>query len=710
MRSLQLQTKNLSAEGYWLAADAFSSMVGISERKGRLALARAMDGFTWRGTQLNVRKANQRYEVLATSLPPELLQKWIASRAQLPVVAAPVVQTIGLEDCNTRLDPLLSKRTDEAMWRLSIIQPLTAHRRWTPERSAIARALLSREHMRPDGRKVTIGRSALYEWVSRYEEHGLEGLMPSQRKDSGKSRTLISREWDKACPLDEAARQNVAAQLRDYLRSLWRSGVTGWRTAQQLASSKLTELSRVAGWSMDDTTALKVCRVTRPMIEAERQYGLVAICEQDAKLFFDRHLPRIRRSRDGMLPMDVIVGDVHPIDIAVKRPDGSIAYPRAIGWLDVANNRLFFSLVLLRKGEGIKQTDIARSFASMCGAWGLPKSLYLDNGSEYSWHEMMTGFQHLARLTKMSVHGLSEDAGLLEVLTDDGREIIRARPYNAPAKPIEGLFGLLEQRVFAMIPGWVGGNRMKKKTHNVGREPLPYPGSWEEFQQATEEALTFYHQTPQQGSLHGQSPQQVFEAALARGWGRVDVSEQVLLVAFSSEDTRLANGGYISWGSTVYYDDALLAHTGRRFTVRVAKHDPRFAFVFDGDTFICAAQPAPSYGFLGAEGAREQARRQKLLTREITGRKAHTNRLDLVEEMTRHNSTQAPMPEAPVQTTVSLSGTVRDMIEATKAAELKQSEERREAKAADTGIRRLSQWSAPGERDPYLEAVEFTDE
>ncbi|EBQ9987692.1 hypothetical protein DSF30_13715 [Salmonella enterica subsp. enterica serovar Oranienburg] len=711
--STPMQFSVSTPDDNWLSANAFANLAGLKERSGRHILLLAAQGKLWNGYKLNVRrnqctggKSGYRYEVLATSLPSELVQKWISARAQQPTIIAPVVQTIGLEDCDTHLDPLLPKRTDEALWRLSVIQPLLAYRRWTPERSAIARTLLKRQHTRPDGSKKKISRATLYEWVTRYEEAGLEGLTPRQRKDTGSPRTLISRAWDKACPLDEEARQAIATQLRDYIRSLWCSGVTGWRAAQQLASSKLAELSRATGWNAD----AKCCRVTRPMIEAERQYGLVAVCEQDAKRFFDRHLPRIRRSRDGMLPMDVIVGDVHPIDIAVRRPDGSIAYPRAIAWLDVANNRLFFSLALLRKGEGIKQTDIARSFASMCAAWGLPKVLYLDNGSEYSWHEMMTGFQHLARLTRMSVRGLDEDSGLREILEDDGREVIRARPYNAPAKPIEGLFGLLEQRVFAMIPGWVGGNRMKKKTHNVGHEPLPYPGSWEDFQQAMEEALTFYHQTPQQGSLRGFSPQQVFEAALAQGWGRVDVSEQVLLVAFASEGQRQASSGYISWDGTEYYDDALLPHTGRNLTVRVARHDPHYAFVFDGDAFICAAQPAPVYGFLDTEGAKEQARRQKVLMREITGRKSHTNRLDLVDEMTRHNRTQAPMPDAPVQTTVTLSGAVRDMIEATKVAEMKRLESEQEIKTACTNTRRLSQWSTPGERDPYLEAVEFTDE
>ncbi|EAY2231696.1 helix-turn-helix domain-containing protein, partial [Salmonella enterica] len=196
MHSLQLQIDNASTLGSWLSVDSFASVAEISERKARQALARAVKGMPWRGMQINARKSGDRYEVLATSLPGELVQKWIALRSQQSPIAAPVVQTIGLEDCDTRLDPLLPKRTDEALWRLSVIQPLLAYSRWTPERSAIARTLLKRQHTRPDGSRQTISRTTLYEWVARYEEEGLEGLTPRQRKDTGSARTLISRAWD----------------------------------------------------------------------------------------------------------------------------------------------------------------------------------------------------------------------------------------------------------------------------------------------------------------------------------------------------------------------------------------------------------------------------------------------------------------------------------------------------------------------------------
>ncbi len=705
-------------ESNWLGVDAFALLADISDRKARQALSRAVEGMTWRGNSLTVRtvqstggKSGERYEVLATSLPPALFQKWIAAKAKLPMPMAPVASTITLEDCDLRRDPLLSKRTDEAMWRLSVILPITQFRRYTPERTAAIQAVLAREHIRPNSTPIKVGKSALYDWLTRYEKDGISGLTPNQRHDAGKVRTLISRAWDKACPLDEAVKQDIANRLREYIRSLWASGVSGWRMAQQLSSSKLLELSRQAGWQAQQAPMLKACQVSRALIEESRTYNLVAIYEKDAKGFFDSHLPRIRRTRDGMMPMDIVVGDVHPIDIAVKRPDGSVGYPRAIAWHDVANNRLFFTLALLRKGEGIKQVDIAKSFASMCAAWGLPQALYLDNGSEYSWREMMDGFQRLAKLTKkVSVQALSESDGVLELL-EDSREVIRARPYNAPAKPIEGLFSVLEQGVLSVIPGWVGGNRMRKKTHNVGREPLPFPGTWEDFQQAMESALTFYHQTPQHGCMKGKSPQQAYEAAIAQGWGKVDVPEQVLLLAFASEDQRQMRTGHLSWDGVEYYDDALLPYTGHNLTVRVAKHDPRFAFVFDGTEFICAARPAPQFAFLDTLGAKEQARRQKVLNREITGRRNNTNRLDLVGEMARHNDTQPSMVEAPIKTTVSITGAVGEMVKALRASEERQLTESRNEKAAETqSVQRLSQWSSSDELDPYVAAVEFTDE
>lgn len=112
------------------------------------------------------------------------------------------------------------------------------------------------------------------------------------------------------------------------------------------------------------------------------------------------------------------------------------------------------------------QADIARSFFELCQAWGMPRKLYMDNGSEYKWDEMMDAFRLFAVMVQemevriesfeaLEARFAAEDAGD-EVREDEtpGREtsvtpggeaIVRAKPYSAAAKPVEGAFSALER-------------------------------------------------------------------------------------------------------------------------------------------------------------------------------------------------------------------------------------------------------------------------
>ena len=52
--------------------------------------------------------------------------------------------------------------------------------------------VLSREYTRPDGKKVRVSHSQLYEWLNRYENGLLEAIRPKQRKDIGQRRVKAS--------------------------------------------------------------------------------------------------------------------------------------------------------------------------------------------------------------------------------------------------------------------------------------------------------------------------------------------------------------------------------------------------------------------------------------------------------------------------------------------------------------------------------------
>lgn len=710
----------IANNGDWIGADRLAELAGVKLRMAQTAIGNAVQGKPWNGHVLQVRELNGRrgrdgknFEVYAPSLPASIYNKWIASQAAQPQQECPSVM---LTTSVIQHDPIAAKRSAKALWILGIIRPILGLARSSNERATAITEVLSRPHTRLDGKSVRLGKSQLYEWLNRYEQELVDGLKPNQRADLGKRRALITREWDAACPLDEGSKQAIAEELSGYVCSLWASGAAGWRTIQQFSNLKLENMSRVAGWDAPSTQLKPICVVTRSFIEQHRKSSLLAVADKDAKLFFDKHIPRIRRSRDELKPMDVVVGDVHPIDIAMTRPDGSIAYPRAICWHDVATNRLFVCLVLLEKGEGIKQVHVASAFAAMCSDWGLPKTLYLDNGSEYSWHEMMSAFSEISRLTQsferqFSVGELAANGEFRE-LVDAQRQVIRANPYNAPAKPIEGLFSVIENTVLSMIPGWTGGDRMRSKTHNVGKEPLPYPGTWDEFHAAIATAVSFYHITTQRGTMAGLSPSQAYGTHIEAGWTRTHVDERVLLMAFADEETRKVGGGYVTWDGIEYYDDALLTYTGQTLKVRVSRHDPRYAFVFGQDrALICAAGVAPVYGFLDTLGAVEQARRKKSLMREIAVMRENVCRLDLVEEMRRVVASIGPMPQAQIGATVVMSEAAQQMSDAVVAKQNAALDATKNTKAAlALDPKRLSQWSSPDETDRYLATVDWSDE
>lgn len=614
--------------------------------------------------------------------------------ADIITLSAHVAFSSDLLHLNTRLqDRYISKHRDLALWKWRLLQPALTYPKHSRSRGQVLRQLTQVAHARPDGRRTSVSLDSLYSWLASYEQNGMTALMRRPRRDVGRQLVAVTRRWDKACPLSAEMKDRLAERLTEHVRSLWAAGAPGYRTVAELGSAYLLEISREAGWQDAD---LEVCRLSRSCVERHQRYALLAMHDKDARQFFDTMVPRIRRHREGVQPMDIVVGDVHPIDILLTRPDGSTVTPRAISWLDIATQRLHVTLVQLEKGEGIKQVHVAQSFAAMCSAWGLPRQLYLNNGSEYGWQEMMDGFAHLSRLT-----GSTLDTRLLP----DTRAVVRARPYNAPAKPIEGIFALLEQQVLSMLPGWIGGDHMRAKTHNVGRKPQTYPGDWAAFHASFDRALAYYHARAQSRSrtLCGQSPNKALHAAVAKGWsGAPQVDPQALLVAFSSEDRRLIHsGGYFSCNGKTYFNDALIAHNGQRLSIRYVKWDTRQVFVFDeGQRLICVAQPAQEFAFFGEDGAQTQARRAQLMRRHIQDLRQNTVRLDLEQAMQRRTSFAPSAPELPKGPLIELTPLIRGMLlgitEAPKASRSKVS------------AQRAQQWSIPP--NPLLAALRTVGE
>ncbi|MFQ5517321.1 MAG: DDE-type integrase/transposase/recombinase [Acidimicrobiia bacterium] len=72
-------------------------------------------------------------------------------------------------------------RRDIALFRYSLIREAADPELTKRERGRLVRRLAAREHVRPDGRRVRIGRSTLDRWVRAYRAGGYEALVPDPR-------------------------------------------------------------------------------------------------------------------------------------------------------------------------------------------------------------------------------------------------------------------------------------------------------------------------------------------------------------------------------------------------------------------------------------------------------------------------------------------------------------------------------------------------
>ena len=669
-----------ASDALWIGNAEFASLSGISARKATEAMRKSLDGKTWRGHALEVRRrqnpsgtGGSHLQVFVPTLPKAMAQAW---QARNPDVFSPVrvdgaMVPFRLED-GVEVD---NKAISMAKWKESIIAPALLHPCRSRQRAATIKDIAGKLHTDLQGKRACIPQKTLYGWIAAYEKSdggGLPALVRKQRHEKGQ-RVILNRNWDVACPFDTNKKTEIASAITTYIKSLWANGVRGWAKVEQLASSKLMQICKEAGWQEATPTQ---CRLGRHAVERFAAHKLVATKEKDAKKFADLFQGRIIRSHINREPMDVVFGDVHPVDIYLTREDGSPVTPRLIAWYDLGTHRLHATLVLLDKGKGITQAHISSAFANMVADWGLPLRLYLDNGKEYDWMPMVHGFETLTGLvmnfkqftadlmTPELASGLDEEAQ--ESTYQEPGAIIRARPYNAPAKPIEGAFAVLETYLSAM-PGWIGGNRMVKKTQNVGKAPEPYPGNLEDFHADFDNALKWYHATPQgkKSNLAGLSPNQAYQAQIDAGWRPVSCHREVLIYAMSETLTTKVHNKGIQVDGTWYEAPELTPYRQRKVNVRYAKWAPD-RVILHGDDGYSWIPRAPVFDALDVQGAIEQGRRQKVMTNHIKGLKAETHRLDLPAEIARHVGTLGSAPETPAGVAIDLAPGLQKLIESSQ--------------------------------------------
>ncbi len=646
----------------WLPSDQFAELAGISSRKARSALAHALAGTrNWHGANLAVRtvhgrggRSGRQYEVRFDSLPLDLQLRFKDRYGEAP----------------QQLSHGPKAQEERDFW-YNVIAPALPHAKGSKERGQAIREAAAQERWRPGRKPFRVSERSIQRKLDDYEAHGLAGLGRARRADAGERTAIIARRWDAAVPFEEAEKRRIERALRDYIGGLHAAGESAAILAE-LAALRLQKLSREAGCDLD----IETCRLPSHFIGSLRIHRRQALKKRDRKAYEDQK-PRIRRMREGMAPMSIIVGDVHPVDIVLSREDGSTAHARAIGWLDMATNRIWLDLILLEKGKGITNAHVIRSFINMVDAWGAPSSLYLDNGSEYNWAPFIDDALKLIGDTGKRLIGSAE-------LRQS--QITRAQPYNAAAKPIEGIFAVLERNYFQAIPGWIAGDRMKKKTSSVGGKVEPFPGSFGDFRTIINMQLALYHRMPQRGTLKGRSPDQVYAAAVSAGWEKTAVDAKAFAVAFSTPVEKTVRQGAISHAGDRWICAELIRWQDAKITVLIPKYEnwPGLPLLDRYGEPFALAVPDQAYHPSDKAGAIEARERSRMHSQEIALQNRDLPKLNLLQERAALLASQPPSPDAPVGTRLAASEKAMRIV-----AELDESPKAREARKHEEYVARI---------------------
>jgi hypothetical protein len=508
---------------------------------------------------------------------------------------------------------------DRIEFRFAAIAPALLFPRGSAERASALRAAAA--NGKPDLR-------TLQRWMARYEIYGVGGLANARPSNAGQRRIAVSRSFDRAAlsaNLDSLLLKDIGEELERSLKGLWasRAEAAGWREIRRLAQVLLREACESRALRLPP----EAFHLSRRRVEAFAPFRIVNQRRNDRKAFDDAK-PRIRRDWTGLATMERVVGDVKHLDVIVRRPDGTLAWPKIVAFLDAGTNRIFVHPVLLDQGEGVRQEHVIEAFLAMvCDPdWGFPRGLYLDNGAEF------------AALTKIQ--------GALGAINEPGaRTIIFAQPYNASAKPIESMFARLDRYVFSLLPGYAGPDRMAKKTQRVGKAPEAFPGDWDEFCSVVIGLIADHNSRPIGGLWRDRSPRDWFDAKRSEGWRPATVDPVALDAAFCDHDSRRIDRGILKIRGQRFHHPDISALPGRTAV--------DIALPWRRDTYPLARIPGgpwvrllPDVPFPARwiEGARETGRRQKAQSRSVAQLSREAPKLDPIEIKLRSVARATTLP------------------------------------------------------------------
>ena len=212
--------------------------------------------------------------------------------------------------------------------------------------------------------------------MNRAETGGVAALFTAARSDKGKVRVRITRAWQNRCGLASEVQDRIAEDLARTARGLILKGRSA-RETRRLASVELQRHSVAAGVTLPKAALARLCKLTDSWVCRFAEMRAARDYTSDHKRYSDKHEYRVHRSLTRE-PMEVLMGDVHHVDLAVAeallssfRAIRDAAWDAArqgrvtirvslIGWMDASSHYLWATPVILGPGQ------VSRNGTSRC--------------------------------------------------------------------------------------------------------------------------------------------------------------------------------------------------------------------------------------------------------------------------------------------------------------------------------------------------------
>ncbi len=193
----------------WIATKQFAEFASITRQVANRILSKAAAdrNNTWQGHKLQVRivhgkggRSGVSYEVAVDSLPDHLKARLRASQT----VLKPTSNALSLPSKAGGV---------EASWWFTLLKPVPETAKNSTVRAKAYELILSRPLIDWQGQAFAPSLRTLARKVAKIEAVGMAGLARAKRADAGKSRTILSRQWDAFVPFDDITKAKIAAAV-----------------------------------------------------------------------------------------------------------------------------------------------------------------------------------------------------------------------------------------------------------------------------------------------------------------------------------------------------------------------------------------------------------------------------------------------------------------------------------------------------------------